>query len=233
MIHAQARRLPRTTLLVWHDVVSQEKLVWFDTTVTEFRAQLTQLEKAGAKPVSLVALEHWLTTGTKPPPRGAVVLCFDDNTAGIYEHAFPELRKRGWPFVVCAHTAFVGVSTGKAHCTWEQLQELAQGGATIVSQTHSHPPDLRMLSASKLEKEMALSKASMKKHLGLVPRYVTYPSGKWDARVAQAAQRAGYVLGLTEDFGHAERSPHLLGLNRFSTHRRWKEALVAIQSRSY
>lgn len=231
-VHPEARRSPHTCLLVWHDLVPAEKLVWFDTTLTEFRHQLAQLERAGARPISLSALETWLTTGKNPPPKKAVVLCFDDNTLGIFEHAFPELQKRGWPFVVSAHTAFVGVTTGKVHGTWEQLQAMAQGGATIVSQTHSHPPDLRTFSPAKLDKEMTLSKVSMQKHLGVAPRSVTYPSGKWDTRVAEAALRAGYQLGLTEDFGAAESSPHRLGLHRYSTHRRWAEALAALQSRS-
>ena len=105
---------------------------------------------------------------------------------------------------------------------------MAQGGATIASQTHSHPPDLRPFSDTKLAKEFTLSRASMAKHLGSPPRYVTYPSGKWDSRVAQAAQAVGYTLGLTEDFGLAEKSPHCLGINRYSTHRRWAEALRAV-----
>ena len=120
------------------------------------------------------------------------------------------------------------VQTGKAHCDWSELKAMAQGGATIVSQTHSHPPDLRTFSEAKLAKEFALSRASMAKHLGVTPRYVTYPSGKWDERVARAAQAAGYTLGLTEDFGWAEKSPHCLGINRYSTHRRWAEALQAL-----
>ena len=231
-IHPAARRAPRTLFLVWHDLVASEKLVWFDTTIAEFHAQLSALEKARARPVALPQIERWLTTGLLPPPPRAVVLCFDDNTRGIFDLAFPELRKRGWPFVVSAHTAFVGVRTGKAHCDWETLKAMARGGATLVSQTHSHPPDLRVFTDAQLAREFMLSKASMQKHLGITPRAVTYPSGKWDARVAQAAQAAGYTLGLTEDFGWAERSPHLLGINRYSTHRRWAEALQALSSAS-
>ena len=227
-IHLQARRTPRTLFLVWHDIVQSDKLVWFDTTIAEFVAQLTALEKAKALPVALPEIERWLTRGEKPPPERSVVLCFDDNTQGIFDFAFPELRKRGWPFVVSAHTAFVGVLTGKAHADWAELKAMAQGGATLASQTHSHPPDLRLFSDTKLAKEFTLSRASMAKHLGSPPRYVTYPSGKWDSRVAQAAQAAGYTLGLTEDFGLAEKSPHCLGINRYSTHRRWAEALRAI-----
>jgi poly-beta-1,6-N-acetyl-D-glucosamine N-deacetylase len=228
-IHPNARRAPRTLFLVWHDIVASEKLVWFDTTLAEFRAQLNALERVKARPVALPTVAHWLTTGQSPPPTKSIVLCFDDNTQGIFDLAFPELQKRGWPFVVSAHTAFVGVRTGKDHCDWAELRELAQGGATVASQTHSHPPDLRAFSGASLAKEFVLSKASMTKHLGSAPRFVTYPSGKWDVRVAQAAQAAGYTLGLTEDFGFAERSPHCLGINRYSTHRRWREALQALK----
>ena len=228
-IHPNARKSPRTLFLVWHDIVQSEKLVWFDTTLAEFRAQLTALEKARARPAALATVERWLTTGQNPPPEKSVVLCFDDNTQGIFDFAFPELQKRGWPFMVSVHTAFVGVRTGKEHCGWDDLKAMAQGGATIASQTHSHPPDLRNFSDAKLIKEFALSKASMAKRLGIVPRYVTYPSGKWDTRVAEAAHAAGYTLGFTEDFGLAENSPHCLGINRYSTHRRWSEALATLR----
>lgn len=231
-IHPAARRHPHTHLLVWHDIVPSQKLVWFDTSVAELDAQLDRLARAGARPIPLESLERWLTRGEDPPPPGAVVLCFDDNTVGIYEHALPALQKRGWPFAVSAHTAFVGVRTGKAHNSWEQLAELARGGARIVSQTHSHPPDLRTLTDARLAREMALAKASMAKHLGTAPRWVTYPSGKWDTRVAAAAGAAGYTLALTEDFGAAESSPHCLGVRRWSTHRRFDEALRAVQASS-
>ena len=230
-VHPAARRRALshpTTLLVWHDFVTHNKLVWFDTTVGEFEAQLARFGRAGAHPVSLDAVYSYLATGTPVPPPGAVVLCFDDNTRGIYDFAFPRLARRGWPFVVSAHTAYVGVRTSKQHNTWEQLQEMERGGARVVSQTHTHPPDLRVFRDALLAREMNTAKAIMDRQLGRPTRFVTYPSGKWDQRVALAAARAGYLLGLTEDYGAAETSPHLLGLHRFSTHRRLEEGLRSI-----
>ena len=229
-VHPSARRAPRTTFLVWHDLVPSEKLVWFDTTVAEFENQLNRLAKAGARPVTLASMERWLATGTNPPPHGAVVLCFDDNTEGIFRHAYPRLRKRGWPFAVSAHTKFVGVRTGKDHCTYEMLQEMERGGATIVNQTHTHPPDLRTLSAAALAGEFRRSKEALKAALGHDASCLTYPSGKWDARVARAAGQAGFKLALTEDYGYAEKSPHRLGIYRYSTHKRFAEALRAVKA---
>lgn len=228
-----ARRLgPRVNLLVWHDIVPAKKLVWFDTTVAEFEAQLRRLERAGARPISIDTLETWLSTGANPPPPRSVVLCFDDNTTGIAEHAFPRLSKRGWPFVLSAHTAYVGVRTGKDHNDWDALRRIERGGGRVVSQTHTHPPDLRTLKPDALLREMTTARSLLDRALGRPTRFVTYPSGKWDTRVAEAARRAGYVLGLTEDFGAAETSPHRLGIHRYSTHKRFDQAIKAIQSSS-
>jgi peptidoglycan/xylan/chitin deacetylase (PgdA/CDA1 family) len=220
-----------THVLVWHDLVPDgQKIVWFDTGIDEFARQLDMLDDAGAIPTTLDALYEYLRTGQNPLPARAVVFCFDDNTRGIYEHAFPELTRRGYPFVVSAHTKYVGVRTGKDHGTWENLREMEESGlARIVSQTHTHPPDLRKLSDDALRREMWESKIRHEENLGRTTRFVTYPSGKWDRRVAEAAAEAGYRLGLTEDHGSAESSPHLLGLHRWSTHKRFAEAVRAVR----
>ncbi len=216
-------------VLVWHDIVPATKLVWFDTTIREFEAQMARLDDAGGRPIALDDLYSYLATGTPAPPPGACVLCFDDNTVGIYDHAFPLLTSRGWPFAVSAHTKYVGVRTGKSHCTYDQLAEMERGGAVrVVSQTHTHPPDLRRLPPPALRRDLWESKVRLEDALGHTVRFVTYPSGKWDNRVAVAARDAGYRMALTEDHGASQTSPHLLGLHRWSTHRRWGEALAAV-----
>jgi poly-beta-1,6-N-acetyl-D-glucosamine N-deacetylase len=230
-IHPDARRraaLHPTTILVWHDIVPGKKLVWFDTTVREFEEQLTRLSRAGIRPLTLSAFYQYLSTGKPVSPPGSALLCFDDNTVGIHEFAAPRLQKRGWPFIVSAHTAYIGVRTGKDHNTYPMLQTMERMGATIVSQTHTHPPDLRTLSDTALQKEMTESKRRIEDGLRHTVPFMTYPAGKWDKRVAEAAFAAGYVLGLTEDHGAAEKSPHRLAIRRYSTHRRFDEAVGVI-----
>lgn len=235
-VYPLARRRALTghgvTVMVWHDLVPtfQDKLVWFDTPVPLFDAQLSRIVRAGARPISLDALYAYLAHGTPLPPPGAVVFCFDDNTVGIHDFAAPRMRDRGWPWALSAHTAYVGVTTSKTHNTFDALRKMESDmGATIVSQTHTHPPDLRTFSDTALAREMQKSKRILEAELRHPVKYLTYPSGHWDTRVAAAAQRAGYLLGLTEDNGYAETSPHLLGIHRFSTHRRFEEAIAAIK----
>lgn len=231
-VHPAARACGRrhpVSLLVWHDVVQPvDRIVWFDTTISLLEDQFARLARAGARPISLDALYRYLATGAPLPPPGAVVLCFDDNTRGIFDYAFPRLRARGWPFAVSAHTRYVGVTTSKVHNSWDDLRAMAGGGARIVCQTHTHPPDLRVLSDAALKREMVVSRQIMGRALGALPDFLTYPSGHWDRRVALAAASAGYRMALTEDQGPAETSPHLLGIHRYSTHRRWDEALAAV-----
>jgi hypothetical protein len=216
------------TLLVWHDFVRKDKLVWFDTTIAEFEYQLNCLINAGARPLTLDNLYQYLKNGTPVPPSGACLLCFDDNTVGIHDIAAPILAKHSWPFAVSAHTAYIGKRTSKLHNSYAMLKAMEQQGATIVSQTHTHPPDLRVLPDEALAREFTESKQQMEEGLGHTVSYVTYPSGKWDTRVAEAAAVAGYVMGLTEDYGPAETSPHLMAIHRYSTHRRFDDAVRAI-----
>ncbi|MFM7320061.1 MAG: polysaccharide deacetylase family protein [Armatimonadota bacterium] len=228
-IHPVARARPGLHFLVWHDIVARGKQVWFDTTRAEFAAQLERIAKAGGRPVSLEQARAWLVDGRGPLPAGAVVLCFDDNTVGIRDNGFALLRDRGWPFVLSVHTGYVGVRTGKDHNDWPALAEMVRGGATLSSQTVTHPPDLRTLSAKSLANEMTRSRETFAGKAGAIPFALTYPSGKWDLRVATAAVAAGYQLGLTEDHGVAETSPHALGVRRWSTHVRFDQAVDAIR----
>ena len=228
---APAAKTRRTHFVVWHDIVLPgKKQVWFDTEAGELFRQLDALENAGAEPVAIDAAYEHLFTGKPLSVRRPVVLCFDDNTAGIFDFAFPELQKRGYPFVVSAHTKYVGVTTGKAHNSWQQLREMeASGLARVVSQTHTHPPDLRTLGGAALRRELWESKIRHEENMGRAARFLTYPSGKWDTRVALAAHEAGYRLALTEDHGAAEASPHLLGIRRWSSHKRFAETVRAIR----
>jgi len=228
-LHPAARAAaPKLHFLVWHDIVARRKDVWFDTTRAEFAAQLERIEQVGGRAVSLEDARTWLLEGRGTMRAGSVVLCFDDNTMGIHRNGFPLLRERGWPFVLSVHTGYVGVRTGKDHNTWAMLGEMTAAGGTLASQTVTHPPDLRTLDARALEREMAASREAIERVAGTPPFALTYPSGKWDSTVARAAAAAGYLLGLTEDHGAADTSPHTLGIRRWSTHKRFDEAVDAI-----
>jgi len=223
-IHPGARS-SFSAILMWHDVVADEKLVWFDITVKELEAQFREMERAKLKPVTLDVLADHLEKGTPIPPR-AVVLTFDDNNLGLYEFLYPMLQRRRWPAVFFVHTDYVGVRTGKDHCTWGQLREMERSGLVrCYPHTASHPADLRKLPAARLTRELVEARRKMEKELGGSRPYFAYPEGHFDTRIAGEVLRAGYRLAITEEWGAAQRSPNRMMVNRYSMHRRAKQAI--------
>jgi peptidoglycan/xylan/chitin deacetylase (PgdA/CDA1 family) len=201
--------------VTYHDVVAGAKGVWFDTRLSEFRAQLDAMEAAGARFVSLAELDARLTAGADLPPR-SVLVTFSDGYRGVYEWAWPELKRRRIPFVVFMHTGHVGSEQGRPKMTWEMLRELDGSGlGRIESQTVSHPSDLTQMSDGDVRAEFAGSKAALERGLGRPVTALAYPNGNFDGRVARLAREAGYRLAFTEELVRAESSPDLWRIGRF------------------
>ncbi len=223
-LHAKSHR-SFSSILMWHDVVEKRKDVWFDTTVAELRHQFAEIKRRGLKPVTLETLADHLADGKAIPPK-AVVLTFDDNTLGLYRHLFPLLKEYRWPAALFVHTDYVGVKTGKEHCTWEQLQAMERSGLVrCYPHTASHPADMRDLKDVPLAHELTEPLARIERRMGEKRPYLSYSNGFYNERVARAAQKAGYRLAITEDWGAAQRSPNLMMVRRYSMHKRADQAI--------
>jgi peptidoglycan/xylan/chitin deacetylase (PgdA/CDA1 family) len=221
---AAGGRTPYLAVLVWHDVVSPKE-VWFDTTLETFRSQLDAIRRGGFHVITLAALRDHLERGT-PVPAKPLVLTFDDDGHGIYDNAFPLLRKYGFPATLFVHTNFVGTTTTKRHNTWPQLTEMSRSGLIDVqSLTANHPPDLRALDDAGVLHELRLSKMSLEKRLGKPVYALVYPEDNYDDRLARLAAKSGYHLAFTEDWGAAGESANLLTIHRYSCLTRFDQAL--------
>ena len=202
-------------VLMYHDITPHPS-VYFDITPKAFQEQLAQLEAAGAQFIPLANLYDHLRNGT-PIPRRAVVLTFDDGYAGQYEHAYPILKEKGYPATFFVHTGAVGITTSRAHMTWEQLQELDQGGlVSVESHTVTHPDDLRKCDDKQLDTEINESKRALEAKLGRKMRFLAYPVGNADSRVARVTHEAGYEMALTMGPGWAGSPEDALFVPRFS-----------------
>ena len=76
----------------------------------------------------------------------------------------------------------------------------AGGGLDIGAHTITHRT-LTTLSDRELTEELVTARAMIGAHTGAAPTLLSYPYGIWDARVAEAARRAGYRAAVTLDFG--------------------------------
>ncbi len=230
-VNSKARQT-YSEILMWHDVVSGKKDVWFDTTTAELKAQFEAIRRRKCHVITLESLRDNLLHGA-PLPSRPVVLTFDDNNQGLYDNAFPLLKQFHYPATFFVHTGYVGVTTDKQHCTWDELRTL-QGSGLVSVQGHSkmHPEDLRVLPEDKMHRELADSKAEMEKQMGRPVFAFAYPSGHYNDRVALEVVKYGYQIGITEDWGSAGQSKNLMELHRYSMHKRFAQALSDI-ARAY
>ncbi len=216
---------PDTPILTYHDVIEQRDAasLWFDCTVSELGSQLDWLIARGAHFVTVDQMYRHLAQGAALP-HNAVMLTFADGYQGFFERGWPILKRRGIPAVMFVHTDYVGDQHGRPKMTWQELQELDRGGlVTIGSETRSHPLDVRKLSNTALTEEMAGSKLALERHLGHPVAYLAYPNGKFDERVARAAQHAGYSMAFTERLMPCEASPNLFMVARY-VHTKYRQA---------
>ena len=215
----------RTPILTYHDVIESRDAssLWFDCAAKELEQQLTWLEKQGAHFVSVTQIYEHLAKGKKLPPK-SIAVTFADGYEGFYSLGLPVLRRHGVPVAMFVHTDYVGDQHNRPKMNWEQLKELDREGlVTICSQTRTHPADLRTLKTPALTEEMAGSKKSLELHLGHPVRFLAYPNGKYDERVARAAAKAGYEMAFTEQLRPCETSPNLYMISRY-VHTKYRQA---------
>jgi peptidoglycan/xylan/chitin deacetylase (PgdA/CDA1 family) len=82
----------------------------------------------------------------------------------------------------------------------EQLRELARGRHEVGSHSHTHPI-LPLVSDETLMSELVESRVWLERETGVGVTSFCYPNGDHDARVVDQTARAGYVRGVTTQFG--------------------------------
>lgn len=148
---------------------------------------------------------------SQPPGPRTLVVTFDDAYRSVLTLGLPILDRLGLPGTVFVPTAFAGHDqpmawpgidewVGGPHerellpLRWEELRSLHDSGWEIGSHTATHPR-LPELDHAALGSELRGSKAACEERLGVPCRSIAYPYGDVDARVAEAAKKAGYECG--------------------------------------
>jgi peptidoglycan/xylan/chitin deacetylase (PgdA/CDA1 family) len=160
--------------------------------------------------------------------RPSVALTFDDGDESGYTTTAPILERHGFRGEFFIVTQWIG---RPGFMTARQLRELVARGHGVHSHSRTHPV-LPSLDDAAVDREVGESKRELEYATGEPVEYFSIPNGASDARVLDAARRAGYVGVLNSIAGYNLRSDFVL--RRFSalTHTSVAE-IAAICERPY
>lgn len=184
-----------------------------------FAAQLDWLARNNYTVLRLSQLTDFLA-GKQPLPARSVVITIDDGYESVYRHAFPLLKKYGFPATLFVYTDFVGIGDG---LSWAQLQEMAASGLVDIqahSKTHRNltdrtPGETDERYRAAIETELRAPREVLEKRLaGVQVRQFAYPFGDANEVVLDAMARQNYQIGVTVNPGGNPFFAHPLMLRR-------------------
>jgi len=152
--------------------------------ISEFHAQMSYLAQSG-RVVSLAEAVR----ASLAPSRGkpGIAVTFDDGYAGVFENAFPILRKHGLPFAVFVTTGVIGTEKtlpGEERFAqvrypklgWDQVSKMAEAGAVIGAHGVTHRR-LSAIPAAEAREEIERSGAEIERRTGRPTAFFAYPYG--------------------------------------------------------
>ncbi len=185
-----------------------------------FGEHLDYLADNGYRALPLNALVDSLRVGGTIPDR-TVVFTFDDGYESVYSVAFPRLRELGWPFTVFVCPDAVDHGRGPV-MTWDQLREMAAGGATVANHGKFHHHLQRRRDGETDQAWLARTRAELvdaqqriEEEIGFAPALFAYPYGEVDADLRKLIGELGWAafgqqsgpMGETSDLTLLPRFP--------------------------
>jgi peptidoglycan/xylan/chitin deacetylase (PgdA/CDA1 family) len=220
-----------TLLLTYHAVEDGPAPLYVAPDV--FRTHLDVLEQTGARTLTVAELADALRA--RRVPERAVALTFDDGIASVVQVAVPLLVERGMTatlFCVAGHLGGASDWPSQprnrrefAHATAPELRDCAGLGFEIGSHGLEHEP-LGTADGGVLERELAESKASLERELGVEVRSFAYPYGAASSAADAALRRAGYTAACIGSFGLAGPRADPFALPRIDVHYLRRPALL-------
>lgn len=207
------------TILCYHRFgPGQSKMV---VSSAQFEAQLEWLARNHYQVLRLADLTGFLA-GRKAIPQRSVVITIDDGYDSVYRHAFPLLKKYGFPATLFVYSDFIGARDG---LSWAQLQDLAESGLVdIQAHSKSHrnliefaPQEADAAYRQNIDAELRQPRLALERRLGTLGvkvRHFAYPFGDANDVVLDLMQRQQYDLGLTVIPGGNAFFAHPLMLRR-------------------
>jgi peptidoglycan/xylan/chitin deacetylase (PgdA/CDA1 family) len=207
-------------ILMYHHVGTlpeKADLIRKDLTVStsDFESEVKYLSDAGYHSVSLSDV-YQASLKEQDLPSRPVVFTFDDGYSDVFENAVPILLKYGFTGSFAIITNFPGRD---GYASWDQIKQAHSNGMEIVSHTQDHFDGSNpKYKADEIYKNLLNSRQDILDHVGVDTNIIIYPFGHSTAMYREEAQKAGFVMGLTVEFGREVDPKNLMLVPRVRVH---------------
>ncbi len=203
----------RPNILTFHKVMSQFSFGATNYSPRRFERLFTSLQRKGFLFQSLKA------TLSKSDSM-SLAITFDDGYQHLANVLPPLMDKYHFKPIIFMPTGYLGKANrwdyshlfrSTPHLDSKSVSTLAALGVEFGSHSHSHI-DLCRCDKETLRRELTHSKAVLEDTLGTHINYISYPFGRYNQRVLEAAMETGYTRGFTMSF--PEDSDNALTIGR-------------------
>jgi peptidoglycan/xylan/chitin deacetylase (PgdA/CDA1 family) len=160
-------------IFTYHKIIPEDSKYLYHVTAAEFGKHLAFISKIATDSSNV----------SKP------TVSFDDGHRSDYEQAFPILDSANIKATFFILAGCVGREAN--YISWEQARQMANSGHCVASHGWSHKI-LTQCTVAELEREIADSKREIEDRLGMEVDSISAPGGRWNSRVSEACEKAGY-----------------------------------------
>jgi peptidoglycan/xylan/chitin deacetylase (PgdA/CDA1 family) len=217
---------PSTAIVLCYHIVESPQDPRMEISREAFLQQMSYLALTGYNVIPLRDLYDYVTGKKATIPKNAVVITIDDGWRSTYTEVFPEMKRRHFPFTVFVYPRIIGQTSHAM--TWKQVRELSEAGVDIQSHSLSHPFLTHRRHAALddktyaewLQRELVESQRILERETGKGVEFIAYPYGDFDHNVVKTAVKAGYLAGLTCEYGPVRRGSDPLRMRRVAIDKR-------------
>lgn len=169
-----------------------------DIRLDQFESHLAAAARDGVNVMSIPEIVEAIRAGRDLPDR-TIGISIDGARLPVHAEAWPRLRAAGLPFTLFVATDPVDAGAPD-HMSWDQIRELAQGGAAIGAQTASamHMPGA---DAAFVRESIARARRSLEREIGRAPTLFAYPYGEMSLAVRAAVIEQGFAAAFGRHSG--------------------------------
>jgi peptidoglycan/xylan/chitin deacetylase (PgdA/CDA1 family) len=177
----------------------------------ELRKQFQYLKDNGYEIVPLEKIVKKIADNEKMP-NNWIALTIDDGYKSFLQNGLEIFKEFGYPFTLFVY-AEAAEKKYPDFMSWSELKSLLQENGSLEFHSYSHTRQTK-LDEEKLKNDFQKGLTLFEKHLGIAPKYFSYPYGEFDDNVRKTAKTFGFEAIFNQNSGAIDSKSDIYDLPR-------------------